>query len=384
VLLDEKSIWALGWIGGNRILPKHVWKPIVTGAIAPKSGMPWDPTTFAPDPDLIGSGPWRLDEYVPYSHILLQANEAGSVVDTGITADPNENSQPINSTEGYFRFDPIHVDIHADDYRAKIDPGFPNTSIDVNLTVSTELLLQVWWMFVNSTALDLSNPIGAELQGMWPPYTSANGGVADATLRILSFVDQNTNGVLDAGDIIVVEEIAPNPSPPLDFYAKNIAAVGNQWRFTLEAAVEGDLTVELNGVTVLTQHQNLTSKGLKVRLKKVVPQGPQQWKLIWIMVRDQHVCWNCRWTHKWAWVWVFDPPYPIWVTIPEDITGSYYVNPQLLAPDCKVDLKDVFLAGKAFGSIPGDAKWSPYADVNHDYKIDLKDYFAVCKKFGKW
>jgi len=75
---------------------------------------------------------------------------------------------------------------------------------------------------------------------------------------------------------------------------------------------------------------------------------------------------------------------PIWITIPEDITGTYYVNTQLLAPDCKVDLKDVFAAGKAFGSVPGDNKWNTGADINHDYKIDLKDYFAIAKKFGKW
>jgi len=76
--------------------------------------------------------------------------------------------------------------------------------------------------------------------------------------------------------------------------------------------------------------------------------------------------------------------WPIWITIPEDITGSYYINTQLLAPDCKVDLKDVFVAGKAFGSIPGSNKWNAVADLDHNYKIDLKDYFAIAKKFGKW
>jgi len=76
--------------------------------------------------------------------------------------------------------------------------------------------------------------------------------------------------------------------------------------------------------------------------------------------------------------------WPIWLTLPEDITGSYYGSSWLLAPDLKVDLKDVFVAGKAFGSVPGDPKWNTLADTNHDYKVDLKDYFGIAKRFGKW
>jgi len=94
VYMGVKSIYALGWCGGNRILPKHIWEPIIlTG----------DPTTFAPDSNMIGSGPWRLDEYVPNSHVLLVANKPGSTVDTGIS-DPNGNSVPITSPYGFFRY----------------------------------------------------------------------------------------------------------------------------------------------------------------------------------------------------------------------------------------------------------------------------------------
>ena len=50
--------------------------------------------------------------------------------------------------------------------------------------------------------------------------------------------------------------------------------------------------------------------------------------------------------------------------------------------DGEVDLKDAYLVGQAFGSIPGDLKWNPLADVNGDGKIDLKDYFIIAKHFG--
>jgi hypothetical protein len=51
--------------------------------------------------------------------------------------------------------------------------------------------------------------------------------------------------------------------------------------------------------------------------------------------------------------------------------------------DLKVDLKDVFATGKAYGSYPGHPRWNPHCDVNADGKVDLKDYYAVCKSFGK-
>jgi hypothetical protein len=74
----------------------------------------------------------------------------------------------------------------------------------------------------------------------------------------------------------------------------------------------------------------------------------------------------------------------VWITITEDITGNYYVNPQLLAPDCKVDVKDVYAACRAYGSLPGYARWNSVADVNRDYKVDIKDIYQICKMFGKW
>jgi len=104
VKLDVKSVFAVGWIGGNRILPKHIWEPICTGAIAPKSGLAWDPTTFAPDPDLIHSGPWCLDSYTPSASILLLAHKKGGTYNTHITTDPNKDAEDIYSPYGYFRY----------------------------------------------------------------------------------------------------------------------------------------------------------------------------------------------------------------------------------------------------------------------------------------
>jgi hypothetical protein len=62
----------------------------------------------------------------------------------------------------------------------------------------------------------------------------------------------------------------------------------------------------------------------------------------------------------------------VFVSIPGDINA-----------DRKVDLKDVFAVGKAYGSVVGDLRYKPNLDINGDGKIDLKDYFTACKNYGK-
>jgi parallel beta-helix repeat protein len=60
----------------------------------------------------------------------------------------------------------------------------------------------------------------------------------------------------------------------------------------------------------------------------------------------------------------------------------------------KVDLKDVFAVGRAFGSVLMNGTFwhephrsccphSANADLNGDGKVDLKDYYRTCKQFGK-
>jgi hypothetical protein len=73
----------------------------------------------------------------------------------------------------------------------------------------------------------------------------------------------------------------------------------------------------------------------------------------------------------------------VYVGIPGDVTG-----------DRKVDLKDVYAVGKAYGSIRfggqylhqpprGCCPHSLNCDINDDGKVDLKDYYTTCKNFGQ-
>ena len=122
ILLNTIDAWKASSICDERILPAHVWKPICETS---------DPTTFAPDPNLVASGPWRLKEYVPNNHVELVGNSLGSTIQTNLLG-----SMPTTSTHGYFRDNPLEVDVHGDEYRTK----FGQTTI--NFTVK---LLNTWY-----------------------------------------------------------------------------------------------------------------------------------------------------------------------------------------------------------------------------------------------
>jgi hypothetical protein len=51
--------------------------------------------------------------------------------------------------------------------------------------------------------------------------------------------------------------------------------------------------------------------------------------------------------------------------------------------DGKVDVKDVYMVARAYGSYPYHPYWNSLCDINHDNKVDLKDYYTVCKNYGK-
>ena len=47
--------------------------------------------------------------------------------------------------------------------------------------------------------------------------------------------------------------------------------------------------------------------------------------------------------------------------------------------DGRVDLRDLVLVVRAFGSRPGDRRWNPTADLNHNGRVDLGDVFVVLR-----
>jgi hypothetical protein len=51
-------------------------------------------------------------------------------------------------------------------------------------------------------------------------------------------------------------------------------------------------------------------------------------------------------------------------------------------PDGKVDMRDVALVARAFGSTIGSSNWNPNCDINNDGVVNMKDVALVARHFG--
>jgi len=52
-------------------------------------------------------------------------------------------------------------------------------------------------------------------------------------------------------------------------------------------------------------------------------------------------------------------------------------------PDGKVDMRDISLVARLFGTYKGHLNYNPNCDINCDGKIDMKDVAIVARNFGK-
>ena len=71
-------------------------------------------------------------------------------------------------------------------------------------------------------------------------------------------------------------------------------------------------------------------------------------------------------------------------TLSEEI--DYVISRVLIGDingDGKVDIIDVYLVAKPFGSRPGDERWNETADLNNDEFINIVDMYMVAKEYGK-
>jgi hypothetical protein len=63
------------------------------------------------------------------------------------------------------------------------------------------------------------------------------------------------------------------------------------------------------------------------------------------------------------------------------ITGDLII-PGDINSDCKIDIGDIAIIAKAYGSSKGSTNWNPEADVIKDDVIDLKDISYTSRNYG--
>jgi hypothetical protein len=62
----------------------------------------------------------------------------------------------------------------------------------------------------------------------------------------------------------------------------------------------------------------------------------------------------------------------VYVGVPGDVDGNH-----------KVEVKDILMLAKAYGTNPQSLNWNPNLDVNGDDKVDIKDILIAAKNYGK-
>jgi ABC-type transport system substrate-binding protein len=103
ILFGVTSYLVQGWtLGGFYIVPKHIWKPIID------SSTPNAPNVKVPDPNIVGSGPFRYKQMIPQVSLLMVANSPGSVVTTD-----QDGAVPTTSS-GYHAWYPVEEYVYTD------------------------------------------------------------------------------------------------------------------------------------------------------------------------------------------------------------------------------------------------------------------------------
>jgi parallel beta-helix repeat protein len=68
---------------------------------------------------------------------------------------------------------------------------------------------------------------------------------------------------------------------------------------------------------------------------------------------------------------------------------NVYWNPYDINHDLKVNMKDIGISARAFGSVPGNVSWNPHADIAGleplvpDGKVGMRDISLIAKHFGE-
>jgi hypothetical protein len=363
VLYDTKSMFAIGWAGGNRIMPEHIWKPICTAG---------DPTTFCPDPNMIENGPWRLASYKSSSSVVLIANTPGSVVTANIEG--VSGSVPITSTQGYFRYLPINVDpvVTSPSYLAYLThlPDDSNgtpvtfTTLYANLFADRDVSVAST-VSVNGTPVTIPTPTWTlGHNGVYGvPGTAAGFGMT--AIFVAGGIDFSFWWVVDATHLGHEEVMwfTGNSTVQLLWNGANIGtplSSYNLYYVTLQDVFT------FNNIAQLTVNLPATSVRWGFDIS---------W---WMASKPQDIA-GTNWDDAVA--KVIDPATMTNALSFLNLPANPY-KAELAAPDGKCDGKDLAIAAKAFGTVPGDPRWSTTADINHDYKVDGKDLAQIAKQFG--
>jgi len=356
ILLDVNSIWALGWVIGSVIIPKHIWQPII-GVPNGAGGWKITPSGAAnavqgqrPDPFIIGTGPFRWVSGVGDtvgSTVTLVSNTPGSVVN-GITS------------PGYYLYYPIYVDI-----------GTPSNNIGTAYYNAVKY---------NDRTTDYMDQFMFEinLYNLFLGYTGDHDGTLDVSVWV--WWQNGTNPAVRT----LLEHDTSVEVPSYNYTADFTEPIGD---------TGGD---EPLNVWTLDPGENMLEKYFMINLTN--PSFNQI--SVAVQITSPPTIDGDGEVNPWLGKWV-NVTLPIYLSPRTDIAGSNLyddlknycgltaygldaavVKNEVPTPDQRVDGRDIVAAARAFGSFPGYPLWNSVADVNGDFKVDGRDIVLIARDFG--
>jgi parallel beta-helix repeat protein len=152
ILLKVQSVWAIGWVIGSLVVPKHVWKPIVDASNSTNQLI----SGRQPDPDIVGTGPfiWLSGNGLSAGdNVVLIANAPGTVVDhTG-------SGGHLYTGPGYYQYSPVMVQVSDLVSKIIVPNGTTQKVVPVTILLKNlwldgnlEVNKYVYWDTSNSTS----------------------------------------------------------------------------------------------------------------------------------------------------------------------------------------------------------------------------------------
>jgi ABC-type transport system substrate-binding protein len=171
----------------------------------------------------------------------------------------------------------------------------------------------------------------------------------------------------------------PNTSMPLDFsvrlhnlwlnQSKNGILVASKYVYVDNNLIAEAHDIALPSCTPEIENFNAALERGKHEIKVAVHiDGPS-------MLDSEHPNpFTCQWINVTV---------PIWITITQDVGGATYKG-KTVAPDAKVDGKDIAFSTSEFNTAPGIKRWNGgIADITKDYKVDGKDIAGIAKYYDR-
>jgi ABC-type transport system substrate-binding protein len=369
ILLDVQGIWAVDWVIGSVIIPKHIWKPIVDQSTIANPLV----TGSQPDPDIIGTGPfiWQSGTGVGGAPVLLIANAPGTVVNH---AAPGR----VYTSPGYYQYCPIQVEI-SDLVSRIIVPH----KVGGNW---------VTWQLVPVTIL---------LKNLW----------LDGNLMVNKYVYWGTNRTLVVNEdpstrlpgypinVILPPVAFPIPNaPPATPYPNGYSHIEQlTFNMTVDKTYYLKVAVHVKGPPYLNYVEPYGGVYENTTLTNVTYTIPNPWISQWINVTiqmqatilediggsDVYTCLGYDQLASWGtWVPTHVPIYNASGTLLRYDNLQNDLKNEAPSCDGLVSGDDVILAARAFGSIPGDTRWNSVADITGDYYVSGDDIILMAKMFG--